>query len=71
MITEYLLPAYWASALVNNDYDSLSEYEISELLEWKLKNNPGICSHCSEESFFSKSNDVSGLGGDCLVFYFQ
>ena len=38
---QYLLPIYWASALINDDYSGLSDEEISVIKKF-LDNTPRI-----------------------------
>ena len=68
-VTTYILPAYWASALINEDYSGLEDTEGKELKSF-LESIPNLyCVNCSEESFFSWSPDA-GLPGDCLEYSF-
>lgn len=65
----YELPAYWASALINGDYSGLDSAETKQLNEWlESEGYPRFVS-CSDESYFSHSNDATDLGGDVLRFY--
>jgi len=68
--TEYLLPAHWASALINGDYSGLDYKEADELDAWVRFAKPGYCVGCSDEAEFCGRNDATNLGGDCLVFTF-
>ena len=41
----YELPAYWASALVNDDWSGYDSAELEEITNWLLQNgNPNIVS---------------------------
>lgn len=64
-----LLPAAWASALVNGDRSGLSAHEANELDLWCI-NNPqyGGCLMCSEQSHIGRFN---GLITDVLVYTFN
>jgi len=68
----YVLPAYWASALINSDMSGLKESEIQEILKF-LKDNPEILTvvDCAEESYFSKYNDAGTLAGEVLDYICQ
>jgi len=71
MTTEtYILPAYWASALINGDESGMEESDIARMDNWLNKNNPGSCIGCSEEQYFKHSNDATNLGGDVLEYTF-
>lgn len=67
----YILPAYWASALVNGDFSGMEDRDEQDLNTWLNKVNPGYCVGCSEESYFAWRNDVSYLAGDVLEYYFH
>lgn len=71
----YILPAYWASALINNDYSGLESNDIEEIedFEWRNKENDHrfTCIGCSEESYFAWRNDAFNLGCDVLEFTFD
>lgn len=67
----FILPAYWAYYLSNNDKDGLQVQEAAEINEWLDRNNIIFpCLSASEHSFFAWSNDAKKLGGDCLVYTF-
>jgi hypothetical protein len=68
---EYLLPAHWASALINNDYSGIDDKEERELSDWIELQKLGNCISCSDEQEFTKHNDANALAGDCLTFTFQ
>ena len=67
----YILPAHWASALINGDVTGMTDGEERELEQWLDLALPGWCIGCSEEAFFSHTNDADTLAGDCLEFTFQ
>lgn len=70
-VETYLLPAHWASALINGDYSGCEDAEETEINEW-LAANPqlGGCYSCSDEPEFRTRNDAGTLAGDCLEFTF-
>ena len=62
----YTLPAYWASALVNNDRTGLNHRERAALDQWIRDNdNPNIVS-CSDESTYGQ---FEGFG--CALLDYQ
>lgn len=64
----YILPVYWASAIINGDDSGLSEEDIQQLNDWSEKEgHPNIVS-VGEESYFSHSNDATNLGGDVAEY---
>jgi len=68
--TKYVLPAHWASALINGDDSGMRESEIAEMDAWLQAKKPGLCVGCSDEEFFCCGNDANNLGANCLTFYF-
>lgn len=71
----YILPEYWASALINDDYSGMNNLDI-EYLEKFISDNKSdncrfYCIGCSEQSFFSWHNDANNLGSDCLEYTFD
>jgi hypothetical protein len=59
------LPAYWASALVNNDFEHCDEREGLEAQEW-LEDNPKVdILMCSDESYIGRHD---GLMCDMLTY---
>jgi hypothetical protein len=69
--TTYILPAYWASALVNADESGMENKEIEEMNAWLDSVKPGSCVGCSDNEYFAHSNAANSLGGDVLEFYFH
>ena len=83
---DFVLPAYWASYLVNGDASGLQDGEQEEIDHWvdncqvdAIVNNGNVtsyktlagCLNVSEESHFSYWNDANtGLGGDVLTYTF-
>ena len=68
----YTLPAYWASALINNDNSGLTEAEITQIAEFIINNKQDdyyfYCIECSDESYFGRYN---GIGCDLLEYTFD
>jgi uncharacterized protein DUF6926 len=64
----YILPAYWASYLINGDASGLSPAEGRQVDAWlAINDNPNICD-CGE-SYFSRTCDVPGaLAGDVCEY---
>jgi len=71
--TEYTLPAFWASALINGDYTGLSDEDEKALTAWLEAEKPGWCVTCSDEEFFTRYHDASYfvLACNCLTFTFE
>jgi TPP-dependent indolepyruvate ferredoxin oxidoreductase alpha subunit len=67
----YILPAYWACALINADESGMEESDIKDLNNFLESEKPGFCVGCSEEQYFSHDNDATNLGGDVLEYYFR
>jgi len=70
-IVKVILPAKWASALVNGDLMEYSDSELIEISTWR--SNSGLLSKCvsvSDDPYFSWGNDATPMGGDCLDFAF-
>jgi len=65
----YVLPAHWASALINGDESGLEDSDIKELNEWEERKHPGYCVDVSE-AFFAIDNDANNMGGDVAIFLF-
>ena len=65
-MTTYTLPAYWASALVNNDRTGLDHRERAALDQWLRDNDNPSISHCSDES---RIGNFEGKLCDVLDFY--
>lgn len=73
----FVLPAHWASALINGDFSGLEDEEQHELNEWYETQSaclrPGEhieCSDVSEESYFAHSCDADVLPGDVADYTF-
>jgi len=71
-ILEYVLPVYWACALINGDESGMSEEDIEEMYTWLQTVNPGRCVQVSEDSWFQHGNDCNrNMGGDVATFTFH
>lgn len=70
---EYILPAHWASALVNGDKSGFSDEESEALEAWLNHEGVGSCVDVSEDAFFSPTHDARFyvLHCDCLKFTFN
>lgn len=66
----FILPAFYASFLVNGDASSLNVAEVGEIKRFMAKHNLLNCVDCSEDSWFSWTNDMNNLGGDVMEFTF-
>lgn len=71
----FILPAYWASALINGDYSGMEEQDINELTAFiesnKEDNSYFSCIDVSEESYFSHRNDARTLACDVSEYTFD
>jgi hypothetical protein len=69
--SEYVLPAYWASALLNGDSSGMSEAECDDMDAWYRHETPGWCVDVSDEEEFAMSNDATTIGGAVATFTFH
>jgi len=71
----FILPAYWASALINADFSGYSDEELNEIEQFEIDNTEENCRFtcvgCSEEEYFSWHNDANNLGDNVLEFTFD
>lgn len=68
----FVLPAYFAAALMNADESGLSEEESRLLDEFVHEKCNGLCVGCSEDQFFTACHDMPRIGAsECLEFYFE
>jgi hypothetical protein len=65
----YILPAYWASYLINGDASGLEEEDQRACDAWLARNPGGSCVDCGE-SYFSHRNDAGTLAGDVAEYTF-
>lgn len=68
--SKYILPAFWAPALINGDLSGLTDHEEQCINNWESTIKPGSCVGCSDESWFANSNDADNIGGDVMEFTF-
>jgi len=69
-IIKYVLPAYWASYLINNDDSGMVGDDKVRSDKFLNDNKLPFPVSCSDESFFSGHNDAGTLAGDCLEYTF-
>ena len=74
----YILPTYWASALINDDWSGIEGTEDEQLLNTFLnmeyndcEGNAFVCIDVSDESYFSWHNDATKYGGDVSEYTFR
>ncbi len=65
--TTFILPSYWASALINGDYSGLDETETQQVKDWEKTNSEYYVVECGEQ-YFSSYNDATNLAGDVCDF---
>jgi hypothetical protein len=73
-VTFRILPADWASALINADETGLSDRESEELAEWVASEpelDTGCVLGCIGEPEFTRHSDIGGYAGDALLFLFR
>ena len=73
-IETYLLPDFWASALINADESGMSGSDIECMNAWLEETKPGYCLGCSdEESNFTPFHDANShvLACNCTEFTFD
>lgn len=67
----YILPAYWASYLINEDASGITPEDKAHADRFMKTRNLPFPVSCSDESWFQKWNDSdNGLAGDVMEFYF-
>jgi hypothetical protein len=66
----YVLPAFWASALINGDESGMDATEVADMNAWLQAENPGRCVGVSDEQYYSSSCDYHGYVGDVLDYTF-
>ena len=71
-IVDYLLPAPWASYLINGDASGLEAGERERIDAFLAAENLGSPVDCEQEASFSHFCDAPGeLAGNMLLFRFQ
>ena len=69
---DYLLPAYWASYLMNGDASGLETGERERIGAFLKSEGLSSPVDCESESSFCRSCDAPGeLAGDMLLFRFR
>lgn len=67
----FILPAYWASYLINGDASGISDDDKACCDRFIESRKLGAALACSDESWFSHTNDSgNGLAGDVLEYTF-
>ena len=67
-----ILPAHWASALVNADYTGMEDHEIVEVDTWQNSNTHNSPLAVSAEPEFVAYHDaVNVLPAECLEYTFE
>lgn len=66
----YLLPIYWACALINDDYAGLSEEEERQIKDFLQTSEGRPVSVDFETEGFYRYNDAGALPGNCAEFIF-
>lgn len=69
----YILPSFWASALVNGDESGFSDEDSEALEAWLTHEGVGSCVDVGQEESFSSFHDARFyvLPCDCLEFTFM
>ena len=73
-IEKYLLPAFWAPALINSDETDMEDSDVEAMNAWLDEIEPGYCIGCSDdESNFTSYHDASNhvLACNCLEYSFE
>lgn len=69
-LTTYRIPAYYACALVNDDWTGLTDGDEKELRDWLEREQPGYCCSPDDNAYFAHTNDINKLGSDCYDITF-
>jgi len=59
---KYTLPNYWANALINNNYDNLSDKECAQFALFYAAHQNFICVDTDSGDGFQKNHDASLYG---------
>jgi hypothetical protein len=65
----YILPEFWASALINGDFSGYTDEEIDEISRF-LNKVTGSAVSVSDEPYFSRYNDAKTLACNVLEYTF-
>ena len=69
---DFLLPAHWASYLINGDATSLTDAEQQDIDEWCIAHAPGPCVNADvANADFTYMGDDGPLGADRCAFTFH
>lgn len=72
LVTEYSLPAYWASYLINGDASGLEDGEQETIDAWlEAHKGDGYVTNAGEVDEFSWSNDANSIGGSVATYSFM
>jgi hypothetical protein len=66
----YTLPAYWASALINDDRSGNTDEDDADIDAF-MEAHPHHCAIDCSEPEFAHSNDWTDIGGDVCEYTFQ
>lgn len=70
-VIRYRLPAYWACALINDDYTGLSKEECQEIKNFlNIADGYPVDVDWETEGFY-RCNDAGTLPGNCADFIFH
>lgn len=70
-LATFVLPSHWASALINNDRSGMTIEDENELNKFLATVTEYSCLTCSDEPYFTHSNDAGTLACDVLEFTFR
>lgn len=70
-VIRYMLPTYWACALINGDYTGLSDEEKKEINNFLEQAEGGPVDVDWETEGFYRCNDANDTAGDCADFIFH
>lgn len=70
-IDTYVLPAFWASALINADTSGMNDDDEIKMNNWLDSVKPGYCVGCDIENTWFEHNIVINLGCDVTNFHFH
>ncbi|NDV80783.1 hypothetical protein [Bacteroides sp. 51] len=68
---EYLLPAHWASALINDDYSGYSDEDVNEIRQFLAETSGYPLCPEEFEPGFMPFNDAGTKACDCINFIFR
>lgn len=71
MVDHYVLPAHWASALINGDYSGLEGDDEAELERFLARRQPGMAVDVEDERFSNRNDAGTFIGGDVATYTFH